>query len=234
MSKSKKTKLIHGLAGFKLKEVQPKTDSQADTFDAYHEGFNLLLHGAAGTGKSYISLWLALQDLFEAKFMRIVIIRSVVPSREMGFLPGSIKEKSQPYEAPYKAIVNTLFGRADAYDALVEKGAIEFMTTSFERGITINDAVVIIDEIQNMTFQELDTTITRVGENCRVVLSGDIDQTDLYKKSNDITGLPAFLQIIQKMESFDCIEFRVEDIVRSGLVKEYLVLKQKLGLNKAA
>lgn len=226
MSKPRK-KLIHNL-GLQLIEVNPKTDAQVDTFEAYKEGYNLLLHGTAGTGKTFLSLFLALQDVNNVKYQKIVIVRSVVPSRDMGFLPGSIKEKCQIYEAPYIAVVNKLFNRSDAYNQLVDKNIIEFTTTSFERGIEFVDSVVIVDEIQNMTFQELDTTITRVGENCRVILSGDIEQTDLLRKSNDVCGLPKFMKIIQNMDSFDSIEFTVDDIVRSGFVKEYLLTKKKM------
>lgn len=218
------------LDGLKLREITPKTDAQADLLDAWKEGYHLLLQGYPGTGKSFLSMFVALGAIFDGLFQKLVIVRSVVPSREMGFLPGTIGEKAQIYEFPYQEICSDLFQRKDAYETLKLKGAIEFLTTSFERGITINNAIVLIDEIQNMTFQELDTTVTRVGQNCRVILSGDINQSDLFRKINDISGLPDFVKIIQAMESFDCVEFEIEDVVRSGFVKEYLLEKTKQGI----
>jgi phosphate starvation-inducible PhoH-like protein len=229
---SRKKKLAVGLGkDLRLKEVTPKTQAQQDVFDSYDEGFNICLHGLAGTGKSFVSLYLAYKDILKGNYEKVVIVRSTVPSREVGFLPGTLEEKTKIYEIPYIAITNNLFGRGDAYNMLKEKQVVEFMTTSFERGITIDNAIVIVDEIQNMSFHELDTTITRLGEGCRLILSGDLDQTDLWKK-NDPTGLPNFMQIIKNMESFDIIEFLVEDVVRSGLVKEYLVTKHHLGIKQ--
>ena len=224
MARSRKSKMLNGL-GLQIADIKPRTEAQIDTFDAYREGYNLILHGAAGTGKSFIGLYLALSDVIEGKYHKVVIVRSVVPSRDMGFLPGSIREKCQVYEAPYVAIVNKLFNHPDAYHLMSDKGYIEFVTTSFERGIEFDNAAVFVDEIQNMNFQELDTTITRVGQNCKVILAGDIEQTDLYRRT-DLSGLPTFLRIVEDMESFDSIEFAVEDIVRSGIVKEYLLSKR--------
>ncbi len=161
---------------FNLKRVHPLTDNQKKTFDAFHSGKHLMLHGMAGTGKTFLSMYLAIKDLIggTSEQEKIYVIRSVVPTRDMGFLPGSQKEKMKVYEAPYYAICSELFERGDAYDILKQKNAIEFMSTSFVRGTTLNNCYVIVDEINNMTFHELDSVITRIGKNCRVIFCGPV------------------------------------------------------------
>ena len=234
----------HSLLNMPLKRVAAKTPNQQETVEAYLDGYNLLLHGVAGTGKTYLSLYLGLQDVIADKFQKVVIIRSVVPSRDMGFLPGNAKEKSAMYEAPYQAICSELFGRGDAYEILKLKGGIEFVSTSHLRGTTLHNAVVIVDEFQNMNFQELDTVITRIGNNCRVIFSGDIEQSDL-SKPYDKSGLPEFVKIIGEIWeedeesgdpipelSFVSIEFGPGDIVRSGIVKGYIKAKAELGFSQ--
>ena len=158
-------------------------------------------------------------------YNNLVIIRSAVPTRDIGFLPGSEKEKASVYEEPYKEIALELFQRGDAYEILKTKGLVHFMTTSFVRGITLKETVIIIDECQNMTFHELDSIITRVGTNCRVIFCGDFRQSDL--KSN---GLESFMEILKNMGSFDFIDFEIKDIVRSEFVKDYIIAKTELGL----
>jgi phosphate starvation-inducible protein PhoH len=165
----------------------------------------------------------------EGKQNKIFIIRSVVPTRDMGFLPGNQKEKTKVYEAPYIAICTELYRRGDAYEVLKQKGAIEFMSTSFVRGTTLNDCYVIVDEINNMTFHELDSVITRIGKNCRVLFCGDFRQSDLTK-DQERNGLRDFIKIVNKLSDFEYIDFREEDIVRSKLVKEYIIAREKLGL----
>jgi phosphate starvation-inducible protein PhoH len=202
-----------------LKQIVPLTENQKKAFDAYDSGKNLVLHGIAGTGKSFISLYLALD--------KVVIIRSVVPTRDMGFLPGKPKEKTEIYEAPYFAICSELFGRGDAYSVLKQRNDIEFITTSFIRGVTLNNCIIIVDEIANMTLHELDSVITRVGKNCRIVFSGDFRQSD-FTKENDRSGLLKFIEITKKMKSFEFIDFNENDIVRSAMVKDYIIQKDRL------
>ena len=158
-------------------------------------------------------------------YEKLVIIRSAVPTRDIGFLPGTEKEKSSVYEEPYRDISIDLFSRGDAYQILKTKGLVHFMTTSFIRGITLKNTIIMIDECQNMTFHELDSIITRVGENCRVIFCGDFRQSDL--KSN---GLESFMEILRNMGSFDFIDFEIKDIVRSEFVKDYIIAKTELGL----
>ena len=147
----------------------------------------------------------------------------------MGFLPGSVKEKARVYEAPYYAIFNELFGRGDAYEVLKSRNQIQFTTTSFVRGLTFNDSIVIVDECQNMTYQELDSVITRLGDNCRVIFCGDFRQSD-FRWDDERQGILDFMKIIKTMKSFDFIEFHKEDIVRSDLVKEYIISKLNLNM----
>ena len=216
-----------------FKHIEPITDGQIDTFDAYNEGYHLLLHGVAGTGKTYISLGLALRDILDRVYQKIIIIRSVVPSRDIGALPGTVEEKSHPYEEAYSCIVDSILGTGGSYNLLKEKGLIEFRTTSHLRSLTFDNAIIIVDEIQNFGFGELDTVITRTGKNCRIIMCGDLQQNDLIKSKYDISGLPIFLEILYEMESFDSIEFTIEDICRSGLVREYLETKYRLGIGNS-
>lgn len=190
-----------------------------------------MLHGMAGTGKTFLSLYLALEDLMEgcSEQNKIYIVRSVVPTRDMGFLPGSQKEKMKVYEAPYYAICTELFERSDAYEILKQKNAVEFMSTSFVRGITMNNCYVIVDEINNMTFHELDSVITRIGKNCRVIFCGDFRQSDLTR-DQERNGLKDFMKVVDKLNDFVYIDFKESDIVRSKLVKEYIIAREKLGL----
>jgi phosphate starvation-inducible protein PhoH len=216
---------------FKLKRIVPLTENQRKTFQAFQDGQHLMLHGMAGTGKTFISLALAIDSLMDGAGdqQKIIIIRSVVPTRDMGFLPGSHKEKMAVYEAPYYAISTELFGRSDAYEILKQKNAIEFISTSFIRGITLNNCIVIVDEINNMTFHELDSIITRIGSNCRLILCGDFRQSDLTKEQ-ERNGLKDFIKVVDKLNDFTYIEFIQQDIVRSKLVKEYIIAREKLGL----
>ena len=217
---------------FDLKKIEPLTENQKISFNAYRNGKNLMLHGIAGTEKSFISTYLALDELINKKhstYEKLIIIRSVVPTREMGFLPGNTKEKSKVYESPYYAICSELFGRGDAYDYLKNKNLIEFMTTSFIRGITLNNCIVIVDEMANCTLHELDSVITRIGKNCKVMFCGDFRQSD-FVKQNDKKGLLDFLRIIRKMDAFEFINFDENDICRSSMVKQYIIEKHKLGI----
>lgn len=218
------------LDNFHLKEVEPKTDNQARTFSAYHHNKNLLLHGSAGTGKTFVSMYLGLHSILNnTGFHRLVIVRSVVPTREVGHLPGDLEKKIEVYELPYKQITNELFNRGDAYEVMKKKRKIEFLSTSFIRGVTFDNAVIIVDEIQNLSFHELDSVMTRLGENCKVIFCGDFKQTDLKTRS-DRQGLHNFMEILNGMNHFERINFQQEDIVRSALVKDYIINKENLNL----
>jgi phosphate starvation-inducible PhoH-like protein len=212
-----------------IKHIEPLTENQAKTFQAYEAGKNLMLHGSPGTGKSFISLYLALSELLSGKsdYERVVIIRSVVPTREMGFLPGTAVEKAAVYEAPYHAICADMFGRGDAYETLKKKGLIEFESTSFLRGTTFNNCIVIVDEMASVSGHELDTIVTRVGKNCRIIFCGDYKQSD-FTKTQERNGLLLFMKIIHSIHEFEFIEFTSADIVRSGLVRRYLIAKEEL------
>jgi phosphate starvation-inducible PhoH-like protein/PhoH-like ATPase len=216
---------------FNLKKIEPLTDNQKITFEQYEQGKNLLLHGIAGTGKSFLSIFLSLSSILgeNTRYKKLVIVRSVVPTRDMGFLPGNNKEKSKVYEAPYQAIFTELFGRGDAYDYLKNKNLVDFISTSFIRGITINDSIIVVDEIANMTLHELDSVITRVGKNCKIIFCGDFRQSD-FTKEHERNGLIDFMRIIERMKSFAFIDFKENDIVRSSLVKDYIIQKDRLGI----
>jgi len=219
-----------------LKSIQPLTDHQKEVFDCYAEGKHLILHGAAGTGKTFISLYLALQQVLDPQspYDKVYMVRSLVPTREIGFLPGDHEDKSNLYQIPYKNMVRFMFEMPDdnsfenLYANLRTQETISFWSTSFLRGTTLDNCVIIVDEFSNLNFHELDSIITRVGQDSRIIFSGDYAQSDLVKK-HEKSGVLDFLKIAQAMESFCCIEFGIDDIVRSGLVKEYLIAKHNLG-----
>ena len=216
---------------FELRHIKPLTVNQQRTFESYKNGYNLMLHGYAGTGKTFCALYLALDELLtgNSNYDKIVLIRSVVPSRDIGFLPGSIKDKIAVYEEPYKEICDDLFGRGDGFNILKMKGLVQFTTTSFLRGMTFNNAIVIVDETNNMTFQEIDTVMTRLGNESRVIFCGDYRQSDLTKP-HERTGIREFMAITKRINTFKHVEFEKEDIVRSGIVRDYIINKTELGL----
>jgi len=215
-----------------LVDIQPITDNQKVLFDSYKEGKNIIAYGAAGTGKTFITLYNALKDVLDENtpYERIYIVRSLVATREIGFLPGDYEDKSDIYQVPYKHMVKYMFQMpSDAdfemlYGNLKAQETIKFWSTSFLRGTTLDNAIVIVDEFQNLNFHELDSIITRIGEDSKIYFCGDATQTDL-QKTNERNGIVDFMKIIRSMPSFNSIEFGINDIVRSGLVKEYLIAK---------
>jgi len=219
-----------------LVEVDPLTENQRKLFDSYKEGKHLIAYGCAGTGKTFITLYNALQDVLDERspYEKIYLVRSLVATREIGFLPGDHDDKADIYQIPYKNMVKYMFQMpSDAdfemlYGNLKSQDTIKFWSTSFLRGTTLDNAIIIVDEFQNLNFHELDSIITRVGENSKICFCGDAVQSDLTK-TNEKNGILDFMRIIRSMPSFDIIEFGIEDIVRSGLVKEYIVAKMEAG-----
>ena len=220
-----------------LVDITPITDNQKRLFDSYDEGKHIIAYGAAGTGKTFITLYNALKDVLSENtpYDKIYIVRSLVATREIGFLPGDHEDKSSYYQIPYKHMVKYMFQMpSDAdfemlYGNLRAQETIKFWSTSFLRGTTLDDAIIIVDEFQNLNFHELDSIITRVGENTKIVFCGDASQSDLTK-TNERNGIVDFMKVIRAMPSFDMIEFGIDDIVRSGLVKEYLIAKLEAGM----
>jgi predicted ribonuclease YlaK len=220
-----------------LVDIEPLTDNQKQLFDSYKKEKHLIAYGCAGTGKTFITLYNALRDVLDERtpYEKVYMVRSLVSTREIGFLPGDHDDKSALYQIPYKNMVKYMFQMAtDAdfemlYGNLKAQETIKFWSTSFLRGTTLDNAIIIVDEFQNLNFHELDSIITRVGENSRICFCGDATQSDLTK-TNERNGIVDFMKILRAMPSFDIIEFGVEDIVRSGLVKEYIVAKMEAGM----
>jgi predicted ribonuclease YlaK len=220
-----------------LIDIEPITENQKKLFSSYDNGKQLVSYGCAGTGKTFITLFNALKSVLDetTPYERIYIVRSLVATREIGFLPGDHEDKSDIYQVPYKHMVKYMFQMpSDAdfemlYGNLKSQETIKFWSTSFLRGTTLDNAIIIVDEFQNLNFHELDSIITRVGENSKIMFCGDASQSDLVK-TNDRNGIHDFVNILRKMPSFDIIEFGIDDIVRSGLVKEYLTAKIELGI----
>ena len=220
-----------------LNQIKPVTDSQKLVFDTWKKSQNQFLFGCAGTGKTFISLYNVLKDVLGDNnlYEKIYLVRSLVSTREIGFLPGDHEDKADIYQIPYKNMVKYMFQMpSDAdfemlYGNLKSQDTIKFWSTSFLRGTTLDNAIVIVDEYQNLNFHELDSIITRIGENSRIMFCGDARQSDLVK-TNDRNGIVDFMDILRKMPSFDIIEFEINDIVRSGLVKEYIIAKIESGM----
>jgi len=220
-----------------LTQIKPLTPSQEKVFDAFSKQKNLYMYGAAGTGKTFIGMYLALQEILneQTSYDKLYIVRSLVPTREIGFLPGDHDDKAELYQIPYQNMVRYMFKMPDdasfnmLYANLKAQETISFWSTSFLRGTTLDNAIVLVDEMQNLNFHELDSIITRLGVNTKIIFAGDAAQTDL-QKTNERNGILDFMKIIQGMDEFEMVEFGIPDIVRSGLVKSYLINKLNLGL----
>jgi len=220
-----------------LVSIKPITDNQKVVFNTFKKDKNQFLFGAAGTGKTFCALYLAMQAVMDlkTKYEKVVLVRSLIPTREIGFLPGDEEDKAALYQVPYQNMVQFMFEQPNEqsfnnlYDRLKGQGTLYFLSTSFLRGLTFDNAIIIVDECQNMNFHELDTITTRVGQDSRIMFCGDFDQSDL-QRTNEKNGLHNFLRILEEMDEFNCTEFTIGDIVRSGFVRSYLINKIKLGI----
>jgi predicted ribonuclease YlaK len=220
-----------------LTDIEPLTENQRIFFEEYAKDKNMFGYGCAGTGKTFIALYLALKDVLreETPYEKVYIVRSLVSTREIGFLPGDHEDKSSLYQIPYKNMVKYMFEMASdqefdqLYYNLKAQETISFWSTSFIRGTTLDNAIILIDEMQNLNFHELDSIITRVGQDSKIIFCGDVRQSDLVK-THERNGIIDFMRIIETMEEFATVEFQLEDIVRSGLVRSYLISKTNLGL----
>ena len=246
-SKKKLTPDINGMSAKQMKRkkpinndmlvnIEPLTPAQEKVFEFWNNNQNLFMYGAAGTGKTFVALYLALKEVLkeESPYEKVYIVRSLVSTREIGFLPGDHEDKSSLYQIPYKNMVKYMFEMPDdnsfemLYGNLKSQETISFWSTSFIRGTTLDKAIVIVDECQNLNFHELDSIITRVGEDTKIIFCGDVHQSDLVK-TNERNGILNFMSILQLMKEFGMIEFGIDDIVRSGLIRSYLVSKMSLG-----
>ena len=211
--------------------ISPITPQQENAWKAWRDGDQLALTGTAGTGKTFLAMYLALESVMDKStpYETVHIIRSVVPTREIGYLPGSVEEKLNAYTGPYRAATAELFNDPKAYDKLVHNNYITFESTSFIRGITYDSSIILVDEMQNLNFHELDSVVTRVGQATKLILCGDYHQSD-FKQEKDKTGINIFLEIVANMRNFSIINFGWEDIVRSDFVRDYIMTKEWMGI----
>ena len=220
-----------------LASIKPVTDNQKIVFESWKKGLNQFIFGCAGTGKTFVSLYLALSEVLrnDTPYDKVIVVRSLIPTREIGFLPGDEEDKAALYQVPYSNMMQFMFEQPNEqafsmlYDRLKAQGSFYFLSTSFLRGLTFDNSIIIVDECQNLNFHELDTIITRVGQDSKISFCGDFGQSDLTRL-NEKNGLMNFLQILQEMNEFNCTEFGIADIVRSGFVRNYLIQKTKLGM----
>ena len=213
-----------------LLQFEPITLNQEKCYEAWDEGFNLVLTGTAGTGKTFNAIYMALEDVLDkdTEYDKLIILRSMVPTRDMGFLPGTKAEKEEAFTAPYKSICYELFGDKASYNKMITAGQIQFESTSFIRGVTFDNSIIVVDEMQNLNFHELDSVITRVGKHTKIIFSGDYKQSD-FKYDDEKLGIVRFLQIVEQLKNFEIINFGWEDIVRSDFVRDYIMTKEMLG-----
>ena len=213
-----------------LLQFAPLTKNQEIAYKSWEEGNNIILTGTAGTGKTFMGLYLAMEDMLEQNnsYDQLVIIRSMVPTRDMGFLPGTKEEKEEAFMSPYKNICTELFGDKSSYNKMITSNQIKFESTSYIRGMTFDNTVILVDEMQNLNFHELDSVITRVGKNSKIIFAGDFKQSD-FKYNDERDGIVKFLQIVEQLKNFTVINFGWEDIVRSDFVRDYIMTKEMLG-----
>lgn len=222
----RKLKIDGPKAELKITHIEPITENQKRVFEEYDQGQHLVLHGVAGSGKSFITIYLALCDVLERKYKKIILVRSAVATRDVGHLPGTLEEKTEVFQLPYVDMCRKLFGNDDAYIRLKKRGFIDFVITSYVRGLTFDDSIVLVDEASNLSFHELDSIMTRVGQNCRIIFCGDYAQTDLKGREKD--GYIYFMSILSNLAKFSRIEFNKDDIVRSSIVKDYIIARDRL------
>lgn len=220
MEPSKKRWSKHDLCAFR-----PLTEKQKDSIYAFSSGKHLALLGSAGTGKTFLGIYLASSLMVDpdSQTDKIIVLRTAVQARDQGFVKGDPAEKMDPYSVPYKQAFTKIFGRANSFYDLIKAKKLVFDSTSFLRSVTFDNAVVIFDEAQNAEFREINTVITRLGQNSRLILIGDSLQDDLSK--NEESGLPKFSKIVTQHlpTDFHITTFTSEDIVRSDLVKRWVI-----------
>ena len=215
-----------------LEKIEPITDNQKKVFESWDKGYNLILTGSAGTGKTFIALYNAFKEMLDKPhlYRKIMIMRSMVPTRDAGHLPGTKEEKEDPYKVPYKSICDEIFGYKGAYGKLTTANKLTFETTSYIRGATFDQTIIVVDEMQNLNFHELDSVITRVGNDCKIIFCGDYLQSD-FKYNHDKDGIIKFISIVEQMRFFRVINFGWEDIVRSDLVRDYIMTKEMMNMS---
>jgi len=231
-SNTENTKKPARIKANELRTFEPLTENQAKFFEAYKRGdYFMMLTGSAGTGKTFIALYKAIEEVLDRSsyFQKIVIVRSIVPGRDIGFLPGSLEDKEALYELPYVEVCQTLFGRKDAYDAMKECGRIRFLSTTSLRGLSIDDSIIIVDEFQNCNWSEINTIMGRIGSRSKIIFCGDYKQNDLMRNTKDVSAFHDFVKVAGNMPSFTPIYFTPNDIVRSSLTKDWIISCEQLG-----
>jgi phosphate starvation-inducible PhoH-like protein len=227
----KKSNSSHLVREDEIELVEPFSENQEKAFRAWEDGHNLVMTGSAGTGKTFLALYFAFTELLKNPdiYRSVMIIRSMVPTRDAGFLPGNKHEKEEPYKLPYRNICDEIFGYEGAYSKLSISRKLDFETTSYIRGATFDQKIIVVDEMQNLNFHELDSVISRVGDDCRIIFAGDYKQSD-FKYDDDKKGIIKFISVIEQIRFFRVIEFGWADIVRSSFVRDYIMTKEMMGI----
>jgi len=207
------------------KEIAPKTTNQRLYVDAIRDHDLTFGIGPAGTGKTYLAMAMAVADLFRGKYSRIILTRPAVEAGEkLGFLPGDLAEKVNPYLRPLYDALHDMVSLEKA-QTMIERGTIEVAPLAFMRGRTLNNAFVILDEAQNTTREQMKMFLTRLGFESKAVITGDITQVDL--PTAQVSGLHDAWKILQSIEGIAFIEFEDRDVVRHPLVKRIITAYEK-------
>lgn len=224
LNRNQKTFSVHDMVN-----VKPLTKNQQLTFHLYSEGYSLILNGFAGCGKTFMAIYLALNELLdpESPYEKLLIVRSASPTKQQGFLPGTLEEKQAIFEMPYPPIFDKLFKKKNQYKFMKEAGLVEFESTSYMRGVTLDNTIVIFDEVSSATYHEISTIITRLGKDAKLIFCGDTLQNDLVYDRNLQSGYEKFISIANMMPDFRAVHFKVDDCVRSDFVKSFLVAEQR-------
>jgi phosphate starvation-inducible PhoH-like protein len=222
MSKRRKYDTNSNTKPVYIKELKPQTYAQQHYLTTLSESTITFAHGSAGTGKTFIAAWHALDLLLKGEISKILLTRPIVATEDLGFLPGTIDEKVHPYLLPLFDSIECHIGPTKM-KALFEDGKIEIAPLAYMRGRTLSNAYLIADEMQNSTKDQMRMLLTRIGYDTTYAITGDSSQSDLYQSSDNENGLAwAIKKLTGKNPAINVVEFKKTDIVRNPLIEHIL------------